>query len=103
MTATEGGIESVTDASLTFHTSIKYTGKLTLFKAATFSEKDDFAGSPFEDDWKSIDVNFENIIAAQVSKVITVNLYTQFLYDKQVSVKGRWKQTLAIGFVYQLI
>ena len=31
------------------------------------------------------------------------NLYTQLLYDKQVSRKGRIKETVGIGFVFKLI
>ncbi|MBN2226551.1 MAG: hypothetical protein JW763_04240 [candidate division Zixibacteria bacterium] len=102
-TLTDGGIESVTDVSLTLNHQMQYTGKLTLYKAFFFSGKDDVAGTPFEDDWKAIDVNWENIIAASLSKIITVNFYTQLLYDKQVSKKGRLKETLGIGFVFKMI
>jgi len=102
-TATDGGIESVTDANLSLSDRLKYTGKLTLYKALFFSDKDDFAGTEFEDDWQAIDVNWENIVNVRITKVITVNFYTQFLYDKQVTRKGRLKQTLGVGLVFQLI
>ena len=45
-TLTYAGIESVTDVELTLHKSISYTGKLTLYKALFFSEKDAVAGTP---------------------------------------------------------
>ncbi len=102
-TFVDGGIESVTDVNLTLSKKMTYTGKLTLFKALFFTQKDDFKGTPQEDYWKSVDVNWENIISANLSKIITVNFYTQFLYDKQVSTKGRLKETLGIGFVFKLI
>jgi len=102
-TLTDGGIESVTDVSLTLNHNMQYTGKLTLYKAFFFSGKDDVQGTPFEDDWKAVDVNWENIIAASLSKIITVNFYTQLLYDKEVSKKGRFKETLGIGFVFKMI
>jgi len=101
-TFVDGGFESVTDVSLTLSDKMNYTGKLSLFKAFFFSQKDDFKDTPEEDYWKAIDINWENIISASLSKIITVNFYTQFLYDKQVHQKGRFKETLGIGFVYKL-
>ena len=99
----DGGLESVTDVVLTLSERLNYTGKLTVYKAFIFSEKDKVKGTPFEDDWKAIDVNWENIISASISKIITVNFYTQLLYDKEVSKKGRFKETLGIGFVFKMI
>jgi len=101
--ATDGGFESVTDIVLTLKENLKYTGKLSLYKATFYSKKDDVKGTPQEDYWKAVDVNFENIISASITKIVTVNLYTQLLYDKNISLKGRWKETLAIGFVFSLI
>jgi DUF3078 family protein len=103
LTSTDGGLESVTDAELKLHKNIKYTSKLTLFKALYYSKKDDVVGTVREDYWKAIDVNWENIVSASITKIITVNLYTQLLYDKEVDLKGRWKETLAIGFVFKMI
>jgi hypothetical protein len=93
------GIESVSDAQLTLSKRVQYTGKLTLYKAFAFSEKE-AAGN---DNWKAVDVSWENIIAASVSKIITVNVYTQLLYDKEIIDRGRFKETLAIGFVFKMI
>lgn len=102
-TLIDGGIESVTDVTLTFNERLRYTGKLTLYKAIFFSAKDEVKGTPYEDDWKAIDVNWENIVSASLSKIVTVNLYAQLLYDKEVSRKGRFKETLAIGFVFKML
>ncbi len=102
-TLTDGGMESVTDAVFKLSERMTFTGKLTLYKAFFFSKSDDFKGLESEDYWKAIDVNWENIISAQVSKIITVNLYTQLLYDKEISKKGRFKETIAVGFVFKLI
>ncbi|MBD3404064.1 DUF3078 domain-containing protein [candidate division GN15 bacterium] len=101
-TFNDGGLESVTDAALTLSDKLQYTTKLTLYKAIFFSESDQVKGTPAEDDWKTIDVDWENMIAAQVSKVVTVSFYAQFLYDKQVEKRGRLKQTLALGITYRL-
>jgi len=104
-TLTDGGIESVTDAKLTLHENIQYTGKLTIYKALFFSKKDEVAKETPEraDYWKAIDVNWENIVSAKITKVISVNFYLQFLYDKQVEKRGRLKETLGIGIVLQMI
>ncbi|MCK4631966.1 MAG: DUF3078 domain-containing protein [candidate division Zixibacteria bacterium] len=102
-TLTDGGIESVTDVTLSINDRLKYTGKLTLYKAFFFSESDKVKGTPFEDDWKAVDVNWENIVSTSITKIITVNLYTQLLYDKEVSKKGRFKETLALGFVFKML
>ncbi|RKX23190.1 MAG: hypothetical protein DRP51_01120, partial [Candidatus Zixiibacteriota bacterium] len=92
-TATDGGIESNTDIKLVLNERLGYIGKLTLYKALFFSQKDDFIGQPDEDYWKSIDVNWENKFTASISKYVVVSLYTQLLYDKQTSKKGRFKET----------
>lgn len=102
-TLTDGGLESVTDAVFKLSERINYTGKLSLYKAFFFSKSDQVKGTESEDYWKAIDVNWENMITAQVSKIIAVNLYTQILYDKQISKKGRFKETVAIGFVFKLM
>jgi len=102
-TLTDGGLESVTDVTYQLSDKLKYTGKLTLYKAFFFSKSDEVKGTPYEDDWKAVDINWENIISASITKIITVNLYTQLLYDKEVSKKGRFKETLGIGFVFRMI
>ena len=102
-TMIDGGIESVTDFSMAFNERLNLTSKLTLYKAFFFSKKDDVKGTPAEDYWKAIDINWENIVSASITKIITVNFYTKFLYDKQISLKGRFKETLGIGFVFKLM
>ena len=102
-TLIDGGLESVTDAEFHFNDKLSYIGKLTLYKAVYFSKKDDVAGTPAADDWQAVDVNWENSINAYLTKIITVKLYTQLLYDKEVSKKGRFKETLGIGFVFRLM
>ena len=101
-TDTDGGLESVTDVIVQVNEKLKYTGKLTLYKALYFSKKDDFVGTPEEDYWKAVDVNWESIVDANLTKIITVKFYLQLLYDKQVELKGRLKETMGIGFTFKL-
>ncbi len=100
---TDGGIESNTDVKLVLNEKLGYVGKLTLYKALFFTQKDEFAGTEFADDWKAIDINWENKFTASISKYIVVSLYTQLLYDKQISKKGRFKETLSFGLTYKLL
>lgn len=102
-TLTDGGIESVTDANFNLHENAKLTSKLSLYKAFFFSKSDEVKGTEFEDYWKAVDVNWENTLNASVTKILTVSLYTQLLYDKEVSKRGRIKQTVSIGIVVKLI
>lgn len=101
-TITDGGLESVTDIVLTLNERLNYTGKITLFKALFNSKSDDLKGAAGEDYWRAIDLSWENIVSASLSKIVTVNLYTQLLYDKELSLSGRFKETLGIGFVYKM-
>lgn len=101
-TAYDGGIESVSEVDLAVHKNIRYNGKLSLFKTLQSSKSDDLIGTEFENDWKAVDLNFENSFSGSLTKLITVNLYFQFLYDKEISRKVRFKQTLALGVVFKL-
>jgi len=94
----DGGFESVTDLKLTLSETMKFTSKLSLYKAIFFSESD----ADTADNWKTVDVNWENQISVSVIKYVTVSLYTQLLYDKEIVDKGRFKQTLALGLTYKL-
>jgi len=98
----DGGIESVTDAKLVVSDKLEYVGKLTLYKAFYFSDEDEVKGTPQEDDWKAIDINLENGLAAVISKYVQVVFYVQLLYDKQISKKGRLKEVLSLGVTYKL-
>jgi hypothetical protein len=102
-TTSDAGLESVSEADLTLHKNIRYNGRLSLFKALVFSKSDELKGTEFENDWKAVDVNFENSFSGSITKLLTVNLYLQFLYDKEISRKVRIKQTLAVGIVFNLM
>jgi len=101
-TTNDGGIESVTDLKLTMAQNLNFTSKLSLYKALFFSQANDVKGTPRENYWKAIDINWENRVSASVVKYMTVSLYMQLLYDKEINLKGRFKQTLALGLTYKL-
>jgi hypothetical protein len=99
----DGGIESVTDVIVQGNDKLKYTGKLTLYKALFFSEKDEVEGTEAEDYWKAVDVNWESIVDASLTKVVTVKFYVQILYDKDADLRAQIKETLGIGLSFKLM
>ena len=101
-TDTDGGIESVTDAQFTLSKRVGYIGKLSLYKALFSSISDDAEGTDFEGFWKAVDVNLENTLKVSVSKIMTVIMYNQFLYDKEITKKGRVKQTMGVGLTFTM-
>jgi hypothetical protein len=103
-TPNDGGINFVTEFITPLAADrISFDSKLTLFQALYYSKAEEFEGSPKEDYWKAIDVNWENIFNANISQYIMVSLYMQLLYDKQIDLAGRFKQTLALGVTYKFI
>jgi hypothetical protein len=98
----DGGIESVTDVQLALADKISYTSKLSLYRALFYSKSDEMKGTPQEDYWQAIDLNWENTVSVSVAKYVTVSLYAQLLYDKEISKKGRFKETLSLGLTYKM-
>jgi hypothetical protein len=101
-TSNDGGFESVTDLKMVLSETLKFTSKLSLYKAIYYSKSDELKDSVNADYWKQVDVNWENQISASIVKYVTVSLYMQLLYDKEIDLKGRFKQTLALGLTYKL-
>jgi hypothetical protein len=102
-TAIDAGLESVTDFSIVFNESVGLLSELSLFRALFNSEKDDLKGLPEEDYWKAIDVSFENSLTVSVAKHLQVSLHAQLLYDKEIDLGGRFKETLSLGLTYKLL
>jgi len=85
-TKQEYGMESVTDLDLKVSANSKLTSKLELFSnLKTFEE---------------IDVNWDTILIAQVTKYINLYFNVKMLYDKDISKKRQLKQALAAGITY---
>ncbi len=102
-TSTDGGVEFVTEfTSPLAGDRIALTSKLIVFKALFFSRSDEVKGLPTEDYWKAADVNWENVFNANITKYLMVSLYLQLLYDKEIDLAGRFKQTLSLGLTYKL-
>jgi hypothetical protein len=99
---TDGGLEWVTDYTRTFGASLKCVSKLRVFRALFNSEADDLKGLANADYWKTPDVAWENTLSASVAKYIQVSLFFELLYDKEIDLRGRFRETLGFGLAYKL-
>lgn len=85
----EGGLESVTDVSWQFEENILFTSKLEMF--APFNNPD------------VIIIRSDNMLAAKVSKYISVNLTVQLINDANILARTQVKQSLAMGLTYTIL
>ena len=102
-TTNDGGFEWVTDLLIgSAKTRYSFNSKLSLFQSV-FHDKS--GGVPTtvkeNDDWKAADVNWDNVLRANLTSVLQVALAWQLLYDKQVAVGGRFRETLFLGLAYK--
>lgn len=101
-TDNSGGFEWVTDLTIgTAKSKAGFNSKLTFFQAIINSQADDLKGLPNEDYWKTVDLNWDNILRLNFTSLLQMNLAWQLLYDKEVSLKGRFKETLSLGISYK--
>jgi hypothetical protein len=78
-----------------------YSGKLNVFEALANSESENLAGQVNADYWKTPDVRWEHNLSVGVTGYLSMNLYVDFRYDKDVDLAGRFKQTLGLALVYK--
>lgn len=140
-TATDGGIDWQNDVTRpVLGGRVLYKGTLGVYKALFYSKSDDLeafdaladsaaaangvAHGAVADFWKAVDVNFQNTFTAQITKLLSVNLFAQWVYDKfdaaanvdptlpfatirteverNTRKSGQFKETLALGLSYRL-
>lgn len=134
--ANDGGFEWYTNVKEPLAGGrITYRGDLLVFAPLFYSKSSDLelydaqAADSFathrnvQDDWKVPDVNWRNWFSSKITKVITVDLFVQLVYDKfdtaanldpangfpavdsevrrNSRLAGQFKQTLALGFTLQ--
>jgi len=140
-TATDGGIDWQTTVTRPIlKKRVLYKGSLGVFKPFFYSKSEELEGfdaladsaaaangtthGAVADYWKQFDVNFQSTWTAQITKLLSVNLYVQWVYDKydaaanvdlaqpfdvlsaeldrNIRKRGQFKETLAIGLTYRL-
>ncbi len=97
MTGQDSGLEFVSEMTTPLiPDKIKMDSKLIAFKAFYYSEADE-AGNQY---WKEVDLSLESTVTMNVTRYIMVNLYAKWLYDKELDLAGRFKETVSLGFTY---
>lgn len=85
----EVGMESVTDFSDKISENIIYTTKLSMFSNVKGVDE--------------IDVRWDNLVSAQVSKYLAVSFTMKLFYDRDISLKREIQQVLAAGLTYSFL
>lgn len=139
VTTNDGGVEFVADYNTkVLEDRVTWTSKLIVMQPFFYSEKSKFEGlteaqlttagldNKIADFTTTVDVDWENIFTTQITKIISVNLYVRWIYDKYdnsvppkldengditnaadvkaaVRKAGQFKQTMAIGLTYRFL
>lgn len=141
-TTQDGGFEWQTTATKPIlDGKVLYKGRLLLFRPLFYSKSSDLetldravvqyvestpgaTRESVKDFWRATDIGFQNTFTAQLTKVLAVNLYGEFVYDKfdaaanvdpslapaaalveldrNTRKAGQYKQTLALALTYRL-
>ena len=135
----DAGAELVLDYMRAFNPNLTYTSRLSVYQPFTWSKTDVFdelgadslaaAGldADIVDYTTTADIDWQNTISAKITKVISVQLYVELLYDKYdntivpivdettgsltnpgavqfaVRKKGQFKETLGIGLAWKFM
>lgn len=97
----EGGLELVADLMTRFADDrITYKSKLSVFESLF---KKDGGGDSDENYWRYPDIDWENTLSGEITKYLTVNLYLQLLYDREITEKPRYRQSISVGLTYKFL
>jgi hypothetical protein len=135
----DGGIEWITDyKSKILNDRVTWTSKFTAYQPVFYSDKskfDDLTDAQYQaagltsdvgDFAMTVDLDWENIFTTQITKLLSVNLYVRWIYDKYdnsvppkiseegeltnpgdvraaIRKAGQLKQTLSLGITYRLL
>jgi len=88
-TKIEGGIEWVTEATVTIDDNLLYTSKLETFAAFKTFDK-----------WG---IYNDNIVTAKISKLINVTFNVTIRYEEFILAKTQIREGLALGISYQIL
>lgn len=98
-TIIDGGLLSVTDyTSVILEDKVSFISKLTLYQAFYNSEEDSYP----DDEWKALDINWENTFTTSITNYLNVNLNFQLKYEEEEIDEWQIKETLALGLTYNL-
>ncbi len=141
-TTQDGGFEWQTTATKPIlDKKVLYKGKLLVFQPVFYSKSSDLetlddavvafvestpgaTRESVKDFWRTADLGFQNSFTAQITKLVAVNLYAEFVYDKfdaaanvdptlapaaalveldrNTRKAGQYRQTLSLALTYRL-
>lgn len=85
----EVGLESVSDFNRKLAENILFTSKLEMFSNLEAVDE--------------VDVRWDNLLSAKVSRLISVSFNVQLFYDKDIDLKRQIRQVLAVGLSYSFL
>ena len=96
----DGGLELVSELTkkLSFPLNMDYRSRLQLYQALFNSKSDDLPN----DDWKSLDMVWENTLTTKLFGALSANLIFELRYDKEEVHELQWKEILGLGLSYSL-
>lgn len=98
-TTTDGGIEWFTDWRIAAEKDrTVYKSELRLFKPVATSLD---AGKRLH--WPAVDLDWQNTVTNKLTSWLAWELFWQVRYDKQVDLRGQFKQTAGFGLTWQLL
>ncbi len=100
--AVDGGFEFTSDIQISFSGKYKLFSRLSIYQPILHNRINKTVEPREAHYWHSININFENNISVSATDFLEASLYTQFLYDKQGSLKGRFKEIMGIGLTYSI-
>lgn len=94
----DGGVEGIIEYKQIISTlNASYNSKLTAYQAIFKSD-----ASEGNDNWKALDLKWENMISFKLWKALSLNLNLNLIYEKEQSPDIQWKEVLGLGLSYSL-
>jgi hypothetical protein len=78
---------------------ISFNSRLQLFQAFYNSKSKDLPNN----DWKATDMTWENTLGMKMFKALSLSLYFELMYNKEQEKALQFKETLGLGFSFQLL
>ncbi|MCB5224256.1 MAG: DUF3078 domain-containing protein [Candidatus Cloacimonadaceae bacterium] len=94
----DGGVEGIVEyKQIISAMNASYNSKLTAYQALFKSDKVEGF-----DNWKALDVKWENMLSFKLWKLLSMNLNLDLIYEKEQSPDIQWREVLGLGFSYVL-
>lgn len=95
----DGGVELVSEyRKRLISQGININSKLILYQAIYSSEADEVDS----EDWKALDVTWENNITTKIWSIINLVLNFDLIYEKEEDNKPQFRQNLGLGVAWQI-